>query len=64
MASRGLMTVGDQEGWIFLSHPHPNNGFFFLLTPKLPHFILEKHEKDFKTVHFLPFPGAGIGMLR
>ena len=23
---------GDGEGWIFLSHPHTNNRFFFLLT--------------------------------
>ena len=26
------MTNGDPEGWIFLSYPHTNNGFFFLLT--------------------------------
>ena len=35
-----VMTNGDQDGRIFLSHPHTNNGFFFLLTTKL-----EKHEK-------------------
>ena len=29
-----LMTNGDHEGRIFLSHPHTNNGFFFLLTTK------------------------------
>ena len=29
-----VMTNGDHEGWIFLSHPHTNNGFFFLLTTK------------------------------
>ena len=28
------MTNGDREGRIFLSHPHTNNGFFFLLTTK------------------------------
>ena len=33
-----VMTNGDPEGWIFLSHPHTNNGFFFLLTTK--HLIL------------------------
>ena len=31
LASRGL-TYGDIEGPIFLSYPHTNNGFFFLLT--------------------------------
>ena len=29
-----MMTNGDCEGQIFLSHPHKNNGFFFLLTIK------------------------------
>ena len=24
-----VMTNGDREGRIFLSHPHTNNGFFF-----------------------------------
>ena len=34
LASRGWreMTNGDPEGQIFLSYPHTNNGFFFLLT--------------------------------
>ena len=27
-----VMKIGDREGLIFLSHPHTNNGFFFLLT--------------------------------
>ena len=27
-----MMTNGDHEGQIFLSHPHTNKGFFFLLT--------------------------------
>ena len=27
-----VMTNGDPEEWIFLSYPHTNNGFFFLLT--------------------------------
>ena len=27
-----VMTNDDSEGWIFLSHPHRNNGFFFLLA--------------------------------
>ena len=29
-----MMTNGDPEGRIFLSHPHTNNGFFFLLAIK------------------------------
>ena len=29
-----VMTNIDLEGRIFLSHPHTNNGFFFLLTTK------------------------------
>ena len=27
-----VMTIGDREGRIFLSHPHTNYGFFFLYT--------------------------------
>ena len=27
-----VMTNGDPESWVFLSYPHTNNGFFFLLT--------------------------------
>ena len=27
-----VMTNCDREGWIFLSHPNTNNGFFFLLS--------------------------------
>ena len=34
-ACRG-MSNGDPEGQIFLSHPHINNGFFFLLTIHFP----------------------------
>ena len=37
-----VMADGDHEGRIFLSLPHTNNGFFFLLTT---HFILERREK-------------------
>ena len=29
-----VMTIGVRKGRIFLSHPHKNNGFFFLLTTK------------------------------
>ena len=45
-----LMTNVDREGWIFLSHPHRNNGFFFLPTTKCLIFILEKHEKVFQKI--------------
>ena len=27
-----VMTNDDPEGWIFLSYPHRNDGFFLLLT--------------------------------
>ena len=30
-----VMTIGNLEGWIFLSPSHTNNGVFFLLTIKL-----------------------------
>ena len=30
-----MMTNGDPKGRIFLSYPHTNNGFFFLLTTVL-----------------------------
>ena len=45
------MPIGDQKGRIFLSHPHTNNGFFFLFTTKYHislYFILEKYEKGFQ----------------
>ena len=29
-----VMTIGDREGRIFLSHPHAHDGYFFLLTTK------------------------------
>ena len=29
-----VMTKGDHEGWIFQSHPHTNDGLFFLFTTK------------------------------
>ena len=29
-----VMTKGDHKGLLFLSHPHKNNGFFFLLITK------------------------------
>ena len=45
-----MMTNGDHEGQIFfLSHPHTNKGFFFLLTINTS-YILEKHEKSFQKI--------------
>ena len=34
-----VMTNGDPEGLIFLSYPHTNNGFFFLLTTVFIYFL-------------------------
>ena len=36
-----VMTIVDREGWIFLSHPHTHDGYYFLLTTKYLIFILE-----------------------
>ena len=41
-----VMTNSDREGQIFLSHPHTNNGFFFLLIIKYRIFILEKRIQE------------------
>ena len=53
-----MMTKGDPEGQIFLSYPHTNNGFFFLLTTvfifknKLPE-VPEYAKIQFHTmIHF------------
>ena len=43
-----VMTNGDHEGCIFLSHPHRKNGFFFLLTTKYLILYWKKHVKDFQ----------------
>ena len=45
-----VMTKGDRKGQIFLSHPHANNGFLFLLTTNYPILYLKKHEKDFQKI--------------
>ena len=37
-----VMTKGDLEGGFFLSFPHTNNGFFFLLTTVFYLFNLSK----------------------
>ena len=44
-----MMTNGDSEGRIFLSHPHTNNGLFFLLTTKYL-ILCWKHDKDFQKI--------------
>ena len=43
-----VMTIGDREGRIFLSHPHTNNGFFSCL-PLYTSFILKKSGKYFQN---------------
>ena len=40
-----VMTNSDCDGQNFLSHPHTNNGFFFLLTTKYLILYWKKHEK-------------------
>ena len=37
-----VMTNGDHKGQIFLSYPHTNNGFFFLLTTVFIYFFESK----------------------
>ena len=46
------MTNDDHERRIILSHPHTNNGFYFLLTIKYLIYIEKKHEKrkDFQKI--------------
>ena len=41
-----VMTIGDCEGRIFLSHPHSNNRFFFLHATK----YLILYWKDMKSL--------------
>ena len=53
-----MMTNGDPEGWIFLSYPHTNIGFFFLLTtviflnklPEIPAEVPEYAKIQFHTM--------------
>ena len=47
LVSRGLPSDdNDQEGPVFLSHPHTNYGFFFLLTTNISFYI----EKTWKRL--------------
>ena len=44
---RRVMANGNREGRVFLSDPHTNNGFFFLLIAKYLIFIGKNlHEKN------------------
>ena len=43
MASQGLLS--DDEGQIYLSHPHTNNELFFLLTTKCLILYWQKDKK-------------------
>ena len=45
-----VMTNGDHDGRIFLSHPHSNKGFFFLLTTKYLILNRKKHKKNFQNI--------------
>ena len=45
-----VITNGDHERRIFLSHPQMNNGFFFLLTTKYLILCWIKYEKDFHKI--------------
>ena len=46
-----VMPKGDREERIFLSHPHTNNGFFFLLTTVF--FYLEiSFQKSLNTLRY------------
>ena len=54
LASIGLplvMTIDDCEGRIFRSHPHTNNGLFFLLTTKYLIIYLKKKQQQGKDIH-------------
>ena len=42
-----VMAYGDHKGRIFLSHPHTNNGLFFLLTTQNPILYWKNMEKAF-----------------
>ena len=41
-----MMTNGDPEERIFLTYPHTNNGFFFLLTIKYCILCLKKAPRN------------------
>ena len=45
-----MMTNGDREGWIFLSHPLTNNELFFLLTTKYRILYWILYAEGFKTI--------------
>ena len=58
-----MMTNGDPQGRIFLSYPHTNNGFIFLLTVflKFNHLFKNKlpevPEMQFHRITFLDVLG-------
>ena len=46
-----MMTNGDPEGRILMSHPHTNNGLFLLLTikdPEVPEYAEIRHDMNIK----------------
>ena len=49
-----MMTNGDREGRIILSHPHMISGLFFLLVVNSP-FSIGQHEKTSKNLNTLRY---------
>ena len=47
------MTNGDPEGRIFLSYPHTNNGFFFLLTTVFIYLFIYLSISDYQQTIFV-----------
>ena len=45
-----VMTNGDRERRIFLSHPHTNSGFFFLLTTNYSILLWKNRKKGFQKI--------------
>ena len=48
-----MMTNGDPEGRIFLSYPHTNNGFFFLLTTVFIYLFIYLSISDYQQTIFV-----------
>ena len=45
-----VMTKGDHEGRIFLTHPHTNNVLFYLVTAKYLILYWKSMKKDFQKI--------------
>ena len=71
MMTNSDATKGDLEGQIFLSHPHTNKGFFFLLKKNtsgapmslwLVSYILRQDSSPCVNVHLSYFFVMGLAM--